>query len=215
MNDEYLPALRFRVFTRFYDPIVRFTTRERTFKHALIEQARIPDGATVVDVGCGTGTLAVTIKQRFPNATVIGLDADPEILKFARAKAESAGVNVRFVKGLASDLPFADGSVQRVVSSLFFHHLQRSQKHQAFQEILRVLAPDGELHIADWDAPASMLMRMLFFPVRVLDGFPNTLDNVSGRLPDLMREAGARRVNRGMKINTVFHTLSLFDAMKS
>jgi len=215
MSDNFLPALRFPAFTRFYDPIVRFATREKLFKGLLIEQTGISSNETVVDIGCGTGTLAIDIKQRYSDSTVIGLDADPEILSIARRKADVAGVHVDFVQGYANDLPFTDSSVQRVVSSLFFHHLLKVQKSLAFDEILRILMPGGELHIADWDAPTNPLMRMLFFPVRVLDGFPNTLDNINGQLPEIIREAGAQQVRRRTQINTVFGTLSLFDARKS
>ena len=111
MSSEFIPALRFKVLTRFYDPVVRLTTRERSVKHALIENARVPQGATVVDLGCGTGTLTVWLKQQNPGARVIGLDADPAILEFARAKADVAGVDIDFIESNASDLPFAAGTV--------------------------------------------------------------------------------------------------------
>lgn len=214
MQDEYIPALRFKAFTRFYDPVVRFTTRERIVKQALIQNASVPQDATVVDLGCGTGTLTIWLKQQYPDARVFGVDADSEILAFARSKANAAAADVEFIEGNATDLPFNDGSAERVVSSLFFHHLQPADKRQALAEALRVLCDGGELHVSDWGAPANMLMRALFFPVRLLDGLSNTRENVAGLLPALAKSAGARQVDQYCSYNTVFGTLRLFRAIK-
>ena len=215
MPGDYIPALRFKPLTRIYDPIVRLTTRESTVKRALIEAAQVPENGTVIDVGCGTGTLAIRLKQRYPSAQVIGLDADPAILRRAEVKARKAAVNITLVEGDATALPFDDAFADRVVSSLFFHHLQRDGKRRAFLEIMRVLVPEGELHIADWGAPANWLMRLLFFPVRVLDGFANTDDNVQGRLAAMLEEAGADGVSESASFATVFGTLTLLAASKS
>jgi SAM-dependent methyltransferase len=97
-SKSYIPALGYRWLTRFYDPIVRFTTREDEFKRALLRQASIQDGHRVLDLGCGTGTLAVLVKRARPGAEVFGLDADSEALRLARAKLEEAGVAVHWIK---------------------------------------------------------------------------------------------------------------------
>src|SRR6266498_2948524 len=90
--EGYLPALRFRFLTRLYDPAIRLTTREGRFKRMLIDQAAAEPGQRILDLGCGTGTLAIDVKQRQPAAELIGLDADPEMLGQARRKAQDAGV---------------------------------------------------------------------------------------------------------------------------
>ena len=213
MSSEFIPALRFKVLTRFYDPVVRLTTRERSVKHALIENARVPQGATVVDLGCGTGTLTVWLKQQNPGVRVIGLDADPAILEFARAKADVAGVDIDFIESNASDLPFAAGTVDRIVSSLFFHHLQPDMKKRVLSESFRVLADGGELHISDWGKPQNILMRILFYPVQLLDGFSNTRENVQGMLPELIMDAGAGEVVETARFSTLFGTLRLLCAI--
>lgn len=214
MSAEIIPALRFKALTRFYDPVVRMTTRERSVKRSLIEFARVPEGATVVDLGCGTGTLTVWLKQQYPTARVIGLDADPAILEFAKAKANAAGVEVEFINSNATDIPLDTGSVDRIVSSLFFHHLLPDTKIRVLTDALRVLASGGELHLSDWGKPANILMRALFYPVRVLDGFANTRENVQGLLPALIREAGAGQVAEQALYNTMFGTLRLLRAVK-
>lgn len=214
METRIIPALRFKALTRFYDPVVRFTTRERSVKQALVKHASVPDKATVIDLGCGTGTLTIWLKQKYPSARVIGVDADPAILDYAREKARDAGVDVEFVEANATDLPLDNQSAHRIVSSLFFHHLQPPDKQRVLSEALRVLRQDGELHISDWGAPANFLMRSLFFPVRLLDGFSNTRENVAGLLPQLVREAGAGNVDQHSSYNTIFGTLRLLCATK-
>src|SRR5262249_11834213 len=104
------------------------------------------------------------------------------------------------------------GEFDKVMSSLFFHHLQRDAKQRTFAEISRVLKPGGELHVADWGRAANPLMRVAFFGIQLLDGFPNTSDNVAGRLPDFMRDAGFTEVAETQRFSTVFGTMSLYRA---
>ena len=71
---SYIPALGFDWLTRFYDPLLALSLREKTLKGRLIDQAAIAPGHDVLDVGCGTGTLAILAKNRQPEARVVGLD---------------------------------------------------------------------------------------------------------------------------------------------
>ena len=135
-SKSYIPALRYRWLTRFYDPVVRLTTRERTFKEALLRQARIEGGYRILDLGCGTGTLALMAKRAYPSAEVLGLDADLEALELARLKIAKAGIEVRLDQGRASALPYTNDSFDRVLSGLFFHHLSSDLKDEAMQEVL-------------------------------------------------------------------------------
>ena len=74
-NEEYIPALSYRFLTPFYDFIQRYIVRDVRYKARLIEQAKIEAGQQVLDLGCGTGTLAIMAKQAQPSAEVFGLDA--------------------------------------------------------------------------------------------------------------------------------------------
>lgn len=214
MSRDFVPALRFAALTRFYDPVVRLTTRERRVKHALVAAADIPTGGTVLDLGCGTGTMTTWIKQQHPDAQVIGLDMDPDILGMARAKAERAEVDVVFIEANAADMPLSSDSVDRVISSLFFHHLLPDQKRHVMREVFRIMPRNGEVHISDWGRPSNSLMRGLFYLVQLLDGFETTEDNVRGHLVEYLEQAGASEYQEHALFNTVLGTLRLIRAKK-
>lgn len=211
---DYVPALGFHWLTPFYDAAVRIGTRERAFKLALIEQAGLACGQRVLDLACGTGTLAIWMSQIQCGLEVTGIDADPRMLGVAARKAHRAEVKVRFDNGLSTELPYADGSFDRVLSSLFFHHLSWADKQRSAQELLRVLKPGGELHVADWGRASGALMRTLYLQIQLLDGFPNTQDNVAGRLPAVFRDAGFERVSEQTRFATGFGTMALYRACK-
>ena len=214
MTQTYVPALGYRWLTGLYDPVVALTTREATFKSALIDQAKLQDGQRILDLACGSGTLALMALQRAPTASVTGVDGDPAMLAQARRKTTDAGVTVRFDEALADRLPYAEASFDRVLSSLFFHHLDRDTKRAALGEALRVLAPGGELHVADWGQAANPLMRLAYLGIQLLDGFATTADNVAGRLPAFMRDAGFVDVQEMRRFSTLFGTMSLYRARR-
>src|SRR4051794_33743129 len=194
-RQRFVPALRFAAFTRVYDPVVAITSRETAFKRRLLEHARIKDGESVLDLACGTGTLAIEIKKDHPKAKVAGIDGDRAILARARAKAREAGVKIDFQRGLSSELPYEARSFDAVVCTLFFHHLTDEAKADTAEEIKRVLRLGGRVLIADWGRPQDPLMRMMFLKIQILDGFANTASNVAGRLPEFLRDAGFKRVS--------------------
>ncbi len=214
-DPEYVPALSFHWLTPYYDAVVGATTRERTFKQALIEQADIESGQTVFDLACGTGTLAIWMKQRHPQASILGLDGDPAILKLAAEKAKRSNVAVQFGQGFSYDLPYPEAHFDRAVSSLFFHHLTWKNKQRTATELFRVLKPGAKLHVADWGRADNILMRMLFLFVQILDGFTNTQDNVTGKLIDVFEQAGFEQVSARQTFSTIFGTMVLYSAVKS
>lgn len=214
-SSAYIPALKYGWLTSFYDPVVRWTTRESTFKRALLAQANVQPGEKILDLGCGTATLTIAIKVACAEADVVGLDGDLKILEIAAQKAASAGVQIALDQGYSYKLPYADNSFDRVVSSLFFHHLTTADKRRTLAEIERVLIPGGELHIADWGKAQNIIMRSVFFLVQFLDGFETTTDNVRGRLPELIEDAGFLDVAETAGFATPLGTLSILSTRKS
>jgi ubiquinone/menaquinone biosynthesis C-methylase UbiE len=211
---EYIPPLRFHFLTRFYDAVVRWTTREAAFKNALLAQLGQAPGERLLDVGCGTATLSVALARRFPEARVVGLDADGAALGIGRAKAAGARVRLELEQAFADRMPFPSGSFDAAVSSLFFHHLTRDAKAAALAEIFRVLRPGGALHVADWGRPTNLAMRAGFLLVQALDGWETTRDSVAGVLPELMSQAGFVDARHTRDFATPLGTMALYSAVK-
>ncbi len=188
--------------------------RESTFKPKLIEQLGLDASRRVLDLGCGTGTLTLLLKQACPEAEVIGLDIDPKVLRAARNKAEKKGMNIPFHQGMSDELPYPDRSFDRVVASLMFHHLTYENKRRTLHEVFRILKPQGELHIADWGKAQNGLMRLAFLSIQFLDGFKTTADHVKGILPQLIKDSGFVDVEETDRFMTLYGTLSLYRANK-
>jgi len=213
-DSRYVPALGFHCLTPLYDAIVGATARERTFKQALISQARFAPGQQVLDLGSGTGTLAIWIKQNQPHVEVRGVDGDSRILAIACRKACQAKVSVPFDQALSCNLPYQSAQFDRVLSSMFFHHLTWQNKVCTVREVFRVLKPGAELHVADWGQARNLCMRVLFLTVQLLDGFENTRDHVTGRLIHLFEKSGFVDVSQQSYYNTIYGTIALYRATK-
>ena len=140
-EERYVTAAGVGGLTRFYDSIVALTMRERLFRGRLTDQvlADLPPAARIADVGAGTGTFAIGLAAAAPEAAVVGVDGDPEVLAIAAAKEGAAGVTWK--RGLADALPLADGSCDRVSMSLLLHHLDAGGKRASLAEAHRVLRP--------------------------------------------------------------------------
>jgi ubiquinone/menaquinone biosynthesis C-methylase UbiE len=165
--------------------------RERAFRRKILAPAKLAPGETVLDVGCGTGSLAIEAKRQVGAAgTVYGIDASPEMLERAIKKARRAGLEIRFTNAPAQALPFADGSLDVVLITLVLHHLPRSSREICVREMRRVLKPDGRVLVVDFvgaDRKSSGLLRRFH-----RHGHLNRDDVTS-----LVREAALRVVDSG------------------
>ena len=188
-DQEYIPALSYRFLTPFYDFIQKYIVRDVRYKTLLIEQANIQPGQRVLDLGCGTGTLAIMVKQRQSNAEVVGLDADPDMLKVARHKSATLHAPVQFDTGYTNSLPYPDASFDRVMSSIMIHHLKTPDKETTAREVFRVLKPGGQLHIIDFGKPYTWYGKIIG---PFLHGFEEANDNIDGRLPEIFGAPGLK-----------------------
>lgn len=137
--------------------------REGRFRDVMLRLAALTPGEAVLDVACGTGTLAIAAKRQVgTEGSVTGLDVSAEMIERSRAKAGRAGVDVVFVGGTAQQLPFRDGQFDIVIGTLMLHHLPKPVRSAFACEARRVLKPGGRLLLIDFAKPLrrSVLPRL-------------------------------------------------------
>ena len=188
----FIPGLSDPRLTRFYDPIMKWVFWEEFIRRPVVDAVQAAPGHTIIDVGCGTGTLTIALAQAAPEATVIGLDIDDAMLVQAHTKVAEADSGPTLVQGSAVALPWATGSIDTVVASMMVHHLPSAQKEALFAEARRVLSPDGSFFLLDFNAPATEWQATI---ARAVARFEQIDDNLYGRLPVMLRTTGFGRVD--------------------
>lgn len=207
---KYIPALGLRWLTPLYDAIIEGPFSIGRMRRGLLVQMGDLRDKTILDVGSGTGTMSVMMKQAYPSANVTGLDGDPQILEIARSKAQSLGIEIQFDQGMSFDLPYPDASFDVVLTSMMLHHLTWEDKQNTAREMYRVLRPGGQLFGADFAAPRSSFGKA-FRPLT--RRFERVAENVDGLLPVMFREAGFKDYTETQRY--FLGSISLFQGSKS
>ncbi len=153
------PAAEFHFLTPLYDFICGMTGYGAGFKRRLLHLAGLEPHHRVLDVGCGSGTLAVLMSEKLPAARVQAVDPDRRILLQAQRKAARRRMSVALQTARAEALPFPDGTFDRILSTLTYHHIPDDYKDAALAETRRVLKPDGRFLLADFETTQSRLFR--------------------------------------------------------
>jgi len=174
----------------------------------------IQSGDTVLDIGCGTGTLAIMMAKK--GARVRGIDISKPMLAVAGERIDETGVREHVelmetsIVGLARH--FEDDSVDKIVSTLAFSELSSDERQYALEESRRILRKDGLLIIADEVRPESVLNRFLYFmvrwPVAVLTFLfvQTTLHSLKGLKEDISK-AGFQVVSSQSQFLGAFETI--------
>ena len=164
----------------------------REAQRKAVDLARFQSGETVLDVGCGTGTLTLEACARVGSTgRVSGIDPGPKQIARARQKAARRGLPIDFQVGVIERLPFPAKSFDAVLSTLMMHVLPDDLKRQGLSEIARVLKPGGRLLVVDTMRPAKeqgnseQLVHIGPFNSGVQDQ------------PRLMKEAGFSQIESG------------------
>jgi ubiquinone/menaquinone biosynthesis C-methylase UbiE len=194
---EHPPATSGRLirWAKYYDTSVSVLTlgRRMRLRRQTVALARIQPGERVLEVGCGTGDVALAAAAQVGLAGVAaGIDPAPEMIAVARAKAARAGRAVDFQVGVIEALAFPNGAFDVVLSSLMMHHLPDDLKRRGLLEIARVLKPGGRLLIVDIKRPTSRLGRAM--TTLMLHG---GLEHGIQDLPPMLRAAGFTHVDTG------------------
>jgi ubiquinone/menaquinone biosynthesis C-methylase UbiE len=207
----FTPALGRFAPTRFYDAVVALT-RERLWRGlTAMHVAPRPDDV-IVDVGCGTGSLASMLSRIEPRARIIGVDPDPAVLAAARRKTDA--VDWRVGMGDAVDQVLGAGEASVAVSSLVLHQCPVAMKRAVLASMFAVLRPGGRLVIADYGLQRTTLMRLAFRSVQLADGRQDTQPNADGVLPELMSEAGFHDVREAEVVSTITGSISVYVARR-
>ena len=211
VDGDYLPAAGHHWALPLYDPLLRLLGLD-ALREPLIQRVAARPGARVLDVGCGTGTLAVALKRAYPEAQVVGLDPDPKALAIARDKARRAGARLDFVQGFGDHIDQPSESFDCVVSSFMFHHLTRDAKRAVLREVARVLRPGARFHLLDFvdhAAQKSRIMRaLLAFGGNALRG------EIQDDLSHLLAEHGFDVQRTEHKPLIVFGTVGYYEGVK-
>jgi ubiquinone/menaquinone biosynthesis C-methylase UbiE len=182
---RYLPGMGRDWLLPLYDPFTRLIGIESAHRK-LAEHAELESAQRVLEIGCGTGNLALLVKRMWPQLEVVGLDPDPKALARASRKARRAGFELELDRGFADQLPYPDASFDRVLSALMFHHLEADLRVASLREVLRVLRPGGSLHLVDFGGSRHDLHGL----ARLSRRSQALRDNWDDRIPALMREGG-------------------------
>lgn len=133
-----------------YDPITQYVIapNETWVRQSLVDRIQ-GTPRRILDLGCGTGSTTLLLKQAFPQAQVIGLDLSPYMLVMAEHKARTAGLEIQWCHGNAQAAGFPDASFELVTASLLFHETPPTVSQSILREAFRLLAAGGEVLILD------------------------------------------------------------------
>lgn len=138
-----------------YDPITQYVLppNETLVRQGLLERIRVKP-RRIIDLGCGTGSMTLMLKQAFPQAEVIGLDLSPYMLVRAEDKAKTAGLAIEWLHGNAEETKLPDTSFDLVTISLLFHETPAQVTQAILQESFRLLKVGGEAIVLDGNQQA-------------------------------------------------------------
>lgn len=200
---SFTPLLGASALSPFYDAAIGLATREGRWRRRLIAQMNLQPDDRILDVGCGTGSLALLLKARAPSATVFGLDPDPQALDMARRKAKRAGADIQFLQGFVSDALIKPlRPLTKIVISLVLHQTPVKEKLRILNTCRHVLGPDGEVHIADYGAQRGVMRLAFRATVQALDGVDDTEPHAQGQFPAIVREAGLKTLTETSRTHT-------------
>jgi ubiquinone/menaquinone biosynthesis C-methylase UbiE len=133
-----------------YDPITQYVLppSEMLVRQGAIERIQVKP-RRILDLGCGTGSTTLMLKQAFPQAEVIGLDLSPYMLVRAEDKAKTAQLDIHWQHGDAEKTGFPDASFDLITICLLFHETPPAVTQSILNECFRLLSVGGEVLILD------------------------------------------------------------------
>src|SRR5262245_56293986 len=197
---------------RFYDWLAAAYClgRETHMRERTLDVAGVAAGDHVLDVCCGTGTLALAAKRRVgASGSVHGVDASEEMIARARTKSARSGLLVAVEIATAQSLPFPDATFDVVFCTLALHHLPQDARAGAIEEMRRVVKPGGRVLIVEFRKGRGAWA--VLHPVALLHGRKSR--RILDGAVDLMKRAGfARVVTAPLGFGVLGYALAYRDA---
>ena len=177
-----------------YDSLMKRMTfgRERALRETTVSLAGVKPGDSVLEVGCGTGTLTLAAKRRAgPSGKVFGIDVIPVMIELSQRKAAQAGEDITFKLASIGEIPFPENQFDVVMCSFMIFHMSEMMRQKGMREIYRVLKPQGRLLILDAALPPQPVFRA------IAQRFFGYLENDLHELIPLLEAAGYSNVEIG------------------
>ncbi|OGD89574.1 hypothetical protein A2693_02490 [Candidatus Curtissbacteria bacterium RIFCSPHIGHO2_01_FULL_40_12] len=206
---DFTNALTLGFLTPYYDFITNFAGFGPAIYKKITDYISPKAGDKILDVGTGTANLAMTIKRKYPNLEVVGVDPDENILNIAKRKVAKEKLPIELLKGFAQQLPFRDNTFDFVVSSFVIHHIPKPFKKRAFIEMKRVLKKEGTAVIVDFGIPKNFFANIVILIFSLVE---DVGPNRQGLIPRLLKEVGFRDVE---EIGSKFGVVSFYRARKT
>ena len=197
-----------------YDFLLWSTFPERKIKNSFISDAEFSSFEDILDFGCGTGTLLLMIKKKYPQIKLTGIDISRQMIHLAGSKIKNAGLDIHVHVYDGERLPFIENSFDKIISSFVFHHLKTSFKQVILKDLLWVLKPGSKLCIVDFGKSRTFYNKISFQIIRYLDGFEKTSVNAKGLMPELIKEAGFKKIEEKKIFNTIWGSVYTWVATK-
>lgn len=165
--------LFYKVMSGFYDllDVIYFRKYETSPRKVVFDTIGKKDN--VLDLCTGTATNAIAIAKKNPNAKIVGVDLSKDMLVVAREKVNKENLaNVRLYRMDATQMNFKDESFDKVLLSLVLHETDEELAKKIIKEAMRVMKPDGELVVTEWERSDNFIKKILFIPIEILEPKP-------------------------------------------
>lgn len=214
--DSHTPPLGHKALTPLYDIAIAALTREGAWRRQFVRVIAPELNDRIIDIGSGTGSLAVSLYKAFQGFAYVGVDPDEEAVRRARRKTARLEPRIRFELGyFSADTSYFDEPPTKIVSSLVLHQVPVAEKKRIIRDIFKTLPPGGDVCIADYGYQKSGLMRLLFrVTVQALDGVEDTQPNAEGIISEILEQSGFSHVSEVSRIPTLTGTISIYSGEK-
>ncbi len=212
-TDAHTPPLGHHALTPLYDYAIAAMTREKTWRMALIEALNPSTGDRILDIGSGTGSLAIAIHQACPAALYVGIDPDEDAVQRAFNKTRKLDQDIQFRRGyFSADEAYFAEAPNKIVSSLVLHQVPLMEKRRIIAQAAKTLTLGGSLFIADYGLQRGVQRLLFRSTVQALDGIVDTQPNADGIIPYILESAGFSAVEETERFATATGTISIYGA---